>query len=159
MKTNEAIILMEAEGLKLKEQKRLSDDFGDQLLFETGEIVNVFDTGRFSVQGKNTSQTKQILSGAAKTPQAPIELPRKVFVVYGHDITARTQLEAMLLRWNIEPLILDQLPSEGQTIIEKLENYTQQAHYAIVLTTPDDEGHSANKSDEKQYRGNRAATG
>ena len=44
----------------------------------------------------------------------------KVFVVYGHDEPARTQLEAMLRRWGMEPLILDQLPSEGQTIIEKL---------------------------------------
>ena len=46
---------------------------------------------------------------------------RDVFVVYGHDENARTQLEAMLRRWNIEPLILDQLPSEGMTVIEKLE--------------------------------------
>lgn len=75
-----------------------------------------------------------------------------MFVVYGHDITARTQLEAMLRRWNIEPLILDQLPSEGQTVIEKLENYTQKAHYAVVLATPDDEGNPMGKEDERQYR-------
>jgi predicted nucleotide-binding protein len=153
MKKEEATRLLEDHGLKLKEQKRLPNDTGYQLIFETGEIVNVFDKGSFYAQGKNSTQTKQILSGAKETPQAAkVELPRKVFVVYGHDTTARTQLEAMLLRWNIEPLILDQLPSEGQTIIEKLENYTQQAHYAIILTTPDDEGHPANKPDEKQYR-------
>ncbi len=154
MKTDEVIRLLESHGLKLKEQKRLGNDTGDQLLFEAGEIVNVFDKGSCVAQGKNTAQTKQILASA--TGVAPASngtvLPSKVFVVYGHDAVARTQLEAMLRRWNIEPLILDQLPSEGQTIIEKLENYTQQAHYAIVLTTPDDEGHAAGKPDEKQYR-------
>lgn len=154
MKTDEVIRLLESHGIKLKEQKRLGNDTGEQLLFETGEIVNVFDKGTCVAQGKNSAQTKQILSGFTGTTSAATTaaIPRKVFVVYGHDTTARTQLEAMLRRWDIEPLILDQLPSEGQTIIEKLENYTQQAHYAIVLTTPDDEGHAANKPDEKQYR-------
>ncbi|MBP3507977.1 MAG: nucleotide-binding protein [Lachnospiraceae bacterium] len=47
-----------------------------------------------------------------------------MFVVYGHDTVARTQLEALLRRWDLEPLILDQLVSAGQTIIEKLEEYT-----------------------------------
>ena len=64
------------------------------------------------------------------------------FVVYGHDGTARTQLEAMLRRWDLEPLILDQLPSEGQTLIEKLEKYTKDdVGFGIGLARPDDEGH------------------
>jgi predicted nucleotide-binding protein len=79
-------------------------------------------------------------------------VPNKVFVVYGHDETARNQLEAMLRRWKLEPLILDQLPSEGQTIIEKLEKYTAEVRFAVVLATPDDEGHRAGHEDEKAYR-------
>ena len=39
----------------------------------------------------------------------------------------------MLRRWRLEPLILDQLPSEGQTIIEKLEKYTAEVNFAVVL--------------------------
>ncbi len=73
-------------------------------------------------------------------------------MVYGHDATARDQLEAMLRRWGIEPLILDQLPSEGQTIIEKLENSAAQVGFAVVLATPDDEGNRANHPDEKSFR-------
>lgn len=76
----------------------------------------------------------------------------KVFVVYGHDTTARTQLDAMLRRWGLEPLILDQLPSKGQTIIEKLEEYTADVGFGVVLATPDDEGHKAGHPDEKTYR-------
>ena len=74
-------------------------------------------------------------------------------MVYGHDTTARTQLEAMLRRWELDPLILDQLPSEGQTLIEKLEKYAQSdVGFAVVLATPDDKGHAAGKQDEKKFR-------
>ena len=59
----------------------------------------------------------------------------------------------MLRRWNCEPLILDQLPSEGQTIIEKLEKYaSQEVKFAVVLATPDDEGHAKGREDEKKFR-------
>jgi predicted nucleotide-binding protein len=58
----------------------------------------------------------------------------------------------MLRRWGLQPLILDQLPSEGQTIIEKLESYTGQVQFGVVLATPDDEGHRTNHPDEKSFR-------
>ncbi|ALQ95799.1 hypothetical protein XFUD_02615 [Xylella fastidiosa] len=58
----------------------------------------------------------------------------------------------MLRRWKLEPLILDQLPSEGQTIIEKLEKYTAEVKFAVVLATPDDEGFRACHEEEKAFR-------
>jgi predicted nucleotide-binding protein len=77
---------------------------------------------------------------------------RKVFVVYGHDSAARTQLEAILRRWNLEPILLDQLTNEGATLIEKLERAMDEAVFAVVLVTPDDEGHPKGRPDEKKYR-------
>ena len=79
-------------------------------------------------------------------------ISRKVFVVYGHDPKGRTELEAMLRRWGLEPLILDQLTSGGQTIIEKLERARGEANFAVVLATPDDEGHRKEHPEEKAYR-------
>lgn len=73
-------------------------------------------------------------------------------MVYGHDETARDQLESLLRRWDIEPLIMDQLPSEGMTIVEKLERYRNQVRFAVVLVTPDDEGHRRGHPDEKMFR-------
>jgi predicted nucleotide-binding protein len=52
----------------------------------------------------------------------------------------------------VEPLILDQLPSSGQTIIEKLDSVRRQANFAVVLVTPDDEGHAKGKAEEKAFR-------
>jgi predicted nucleotide-binding protein len=50
------------------------------------------------------------------------------------------------------PLILDQLPSEGQTIIEKLVKYTGAAEFGVVLATPDDIGYRASHPDEQAFR-------
>ena len=58
----------------------------------------------------------------------------------------------MLRRWGLEPLILDQLPTTGQTVIEKLEGTIAEASFGVVLATPEDEGYKANRPDEKAYR-------
>jgi predicted nucleotide-binding protein len=50
-------------------------------------------------------------------------------------------------------LILDQLPSEGATLIEKIEKYAREdVPFAVVLATPDDEGFPAGKADERKAR-------
>jgi predicted nucleotide-binding protein len=86
------------------------------------------------------------------TAQQPEGPSKKVFVVYGHDENARAQLDAMLRRWGLEPVILDQLPSKGQTIIEKLEDYTEDVGFGVVLATPDDFGYPKDHEDQKAYR-------
>lgn len=160
MSTEEVQRRLEAGGLKLKSKSRLGNDTGEQLRFTGGEIVNVFDKGTVSVQGKNQARVRELLDvedpgagGASVVRESPGSTSRNVFVVYGHDQQARDQLEAMLRRWHLEPLILDQLPSEGQTIIEKLEKYTgDDVRFAVVLSTPDDEGYVRGKPDERKYR-------
>lgn len=122
-------------------EKELSN--GKQIKVNNGAIINCFNNGNHNVQGRNNQEIKDFLDGTAAIKN------RKVFVVYGHDEIARTQLEALLRRWDIEPIILDQLASGGQTIIEKLEEYADDVNYAIVLATPDDEGKS--KSEETYH--------
>jgi len=70
--------------------------------------------------------------------------PRRVFIVYGHDVEAREQLELLLRRLRLEPIVLQNLPASGDTIIEKLEHLTG-ADFACVLVTPDDEGRRRTK--------------
>jgi len=149
--------LLSGAGFGIIEQCRLPNDTGTKLSIENGAIVNVFDTGTVNVQGRSQEAVKAALglgqslatsNGTSNTAE-PL---RKVFVVYGHDTTARSHLEAMLRRWGLEPLILDQLPSEGQTIIEKLEKYAADVQFAVVLATPDDDGHRRGHEDEKAYR-------
>ena len=146
------------EGLTITDEKRLPNGTGTQLKLNNGAIINCFDKGTYNVQGKNCEDVKRLLTADtfSQSDIPPSEINagfhNKVFVVYGHDQTAKNQLEVMLRRWKLDPLILDQLPSEGQTIIEKLEKYTCEVNFAVVLATPDDEGHRAGREDEKAYR-------
>ena len=107
---------------------------GKCIRLSNGGIVNSYDTGKYTVQGKAQDIVREAIE------QRSIAQNKKIFVVYGHDEIAKTQLEAMLRRWDLEPIILDQCASSGQTIIEKLEEYGSKVGYAVVLATPDDEG-------------------
>ncbi len=153
MDSTEAKRLLESKGFKILGEERLGNNTGSQLKLASGQRVNIYDTGKWHVQGKNPEEIDSLfeqhagIDGNGKKP-----ISREVFVVYGHDQNARTELEAMLLRWDLNPLFLDQLPSEGQTLIEKLEKYQSRAQFAVVLATPDDEGHRASHPDEKSYR-------
>lgn len=128
-------------------ESRNGNNTGEIFRLSNGCIVNLYDTGKISYQGRNTDEVKQAIERVTHAPQN-----RKVFVVYGHDDVAKIQLEAMLRRWDLEPLILDQLESNGSTIIEKLEEYLPQAGFGIVLATPDDIGYPKDKANEKKYR-------
>ncbi len=134
----------------------------------SGETFNVFETGKMSFQRKqNTPLAKYVKAlyegGAAERPaELPLAVPaaaalaaRPVFIVYGHDLPARDQLELLIHRMGLEPIILGNLAAAGDTVIEKLERYLGEhgnVGFACVLLTPDDEGYKAGKPEEKKYR-------
>jgi len=128
--------------------ERMKNGYGDVLRLSNGCILNIYNSGKVVYQGKNVDEIKQILESVPDAATAN----RKVFVVYGHDQVARTQLEAMLRRWDLDPLIIDQLESSGNTIIEKLEEYMPQASFGIVLATPDDVGYPKDAEAGKKFR-------
>jgi predicted nucleotide-binding protein len=140
---------------------------GVQFRCDSGEVFVAYDSGKVAVQGKLTElaeEVQAIASGAAARPAVSREPPaaqvavpdeRPVFVVYGHDLQARDGLELLLRRMGLEPIVLQNLPAGGDTIIEKLERYLGEHHqvgFACVLLTPDDEGHSAGRLEDKKYR-------
>ena len=155
MRKEEVLGILQDNGFVLDEEKAIA--YGVQFSFRNGSKVNVYDKGTVTPQGQQIDQVKALLglaapSGNLSSVSATVAVRKKVFVVYGHDPDSRSQLEAMLRRWDLDPLILDQLPSEGQTIIEKLEKHTSDANFAVVLATPDDVGFRAGHEDEKAYR-------
>jgi len=118
------------------------------------------DTGKDVCQGKATELTKSVKEwqkpAKAEAVKERVAGPNnRVFIVYGHDLAAREGLELMLHKMGLEPIVLANLPTAGDTIIEKLERYLGEhgdAGFACVLLTPDDEGHKAGKGEEKRYR-------
>ena len=147
MDLEEVKILLKRNNVHIVEEKRMNNNLGYALKTDEGCIVNIYDTGKVNCQGKNKDRIETLLKLSTDTVKN-----RKVFVVYGHDINARTQLEAMLRRWDLEPLIIDQLVSSGNTIIEKLEEYTENVDFGIVLATPDDIGYAKDNEKQKKYR-------
>jgi len=133
---------------------------GMQIRCKNGEIFSVYDTGKVFCGGKRTKLTSVVESRTnLEVEPAGIEPASKpaesIFIVYGHDTHTRDELELLLRRMGLHPIILANLPAEGDTIIEKLESFIGEhgkAVYAFVLVTPDDEGHKAGESGQKKYR-------
>lgn len=65
--------------------------------------------------------------------------PTRAFIVHGHDEAAKEKVARMLEKQKITAIILHEQASLGESIVEKLERYSDVA-FAIVLLTPDDEG-------------------
>lgn len=139
-------------------------EHGRQFRFADGAISNVYNSGKVVWQGKASETAIRVKSllgdGAASVSTAVAVVANgghvhvannKVFIVYGHDIEAREQLELLLRRMKVEPVILQNLPIAGETIIEKLEANID-VRYACVLLTPDDEGHPTGQTKEKKLR-------
>lgn len=68
-------------------------------------------------------------------------IKRDVFIVHGHDPEALVTVEDLIRSLKLKPVILNDLPGGGNTIIEMIEKYGDVA-YVAVLMTPDDFGGS-----------------
>ncbi|MDE0423237.1 MAG: nucleotide-binding protein [Candidatus Poribacteria bacterium] len=77
---------------------------------------------------------------------------RTVFISYIHDDKeAATTLAEFIKKLGLKPIVLDEQPSKGQTIIDKFEEHADEAGFAIVLLTPDDVG-SSKATGERRLR-------
>ncbi|HVA00955.1 MAG TPA: nucleotide-binding protein [Terriglobia bacterium] len=84
-------------------------------------------------------------------PQESYKAPRaaapsnanKVFIVHGHDSGLRETVARFVTQLSLEPVILHEKPNEGNTVIEKFEQHSQDVGFAIILLTPDDKGGAA----------------
>ena len=71
---------------------------------------------------------------------------QKVFIVHGHDDHIKIDVARFLEQMDISPIILHEQASQGKTIIEKIEEYSN-VGYGIVLYTPCDKGGLADCED------------
>lgn len=74
----------------------------------------------------------------------------QVFIVHGHDELPKLEVANFITSLGLEPIILHMQASEGRTIIEKIEHYSN-VGFGIVLYTPCDIGAKAGALDGK-YR-------
>lgn len=152
---DELIMLIESTGRKIVDVA----DKGHmtQIKVQDGGIVCLHRTGTVQFQGSapaKASLEAALTSAlgvsselAAPEPAAKSTKPKaKVFIVHGHDATAREQLELVIHKLGLDPYVLQNSGGGGLTIIEALEkgigNSEDAATFGIVLLTPDDMGYS-----------------
>jgi len=79
-------------------------------------------------------------------PKAVTRNKRKVFVVHGRDNEAKQEVSRFIEKIGLEAIILHEQANAGMTIIEKIEHYSNDADFALVLYTPCDQGRGVHES-------------
>lgn len=112
----------------------------------------VFKNARTDVNGYSLSSeyysirpSYDILLDSIKRNRANTIIPKKnygnkVFIVHGHDDAVKQTVARTLEKLGLEAVILHEQSNSGKTIIEKLENNTNEIGFAVILLTADDEG-------------------
>jgi len=114
----------------------LSEEFSPILNhLEFGKTVNI------PKPTKQEQKTSKIIEVAKMTSDKT-----KVFIVHGHDSSAKQEVARFIESIGLDPIILHEKASSGMTIIEKIEHYSSQADFAIVLYTPCDRGRGATET-------------
>lgn len=72
-------------------------------------------------------------------PMTPVYDNKKVFVVHGHDHALLDEVELMLRRIGLEPVIVKNEANSGRTIIQKITDLSD-VGFGIILYTCCDEG-------------------
>ena len=92
----------------------------------------------------NLTEGDPVQAIESSQPAKPSEQPATVFLVHGHDDAAKHEVARFIHDVTGQsPVILDEKPSEGRTIVEKFEKHAAASSYAVVLLTPDDVGRVA----------------
>lgn len=74
-----------------------------------------------------------------------------VFIVHGHDDGIKNEVARFLENLELKPIILHEQSSSGDTIIEKIERYSN-VGFGIVLYTPCDKGGLAKEPIDLNFR-------
>ncbi|MBE9525728.1 MAG: nucleotide-binding protein [Proteobacteria bacterium] len=80
------------------------------------------------------------------TPAIVTRNKRKVFIVHGRDNEAKQEVSRFIEKLGLKAIILHEQASAGMTIIEKIEHYSNDADFALVLYTACDLGQGIHES-------------
>ena len=118
---------------------------------EFSEVLNILEFGHsVETEKKEKAKPQPSTKQSKKTP-----LPKKkVFIVHGRDNEAKQEVSRYIESLGIDVIILHEQASSGMTIIEKIEHYSNEADFALVLYTACDLGRGINET--KVHPKNRA---
>jgi len=92
-----------------------------------------------------TSPKNELIQNNLQLP-AVARNKRKVFIVHGRDNEAKQEVSRFIEKLGLDAIILHEQASSGMTIIEKIERYSNDADFALVLYTACDHGRGVHES-------------
>ncbi|CRM31151.1 putative nucleotide-binding protein containing TIR-like domain protein [Pseudomonas sp. 37 R 15] len=109
-----------------------------------------FPNHNINLQQQAPGTDQKIPTMKASSP-APViaRNKRKIFIVHGRDDLAKLEVSRFVEKLGLEAIILHEQANAGMTIIEKIERYTNDADFALVLYTPCDQGIGNHEQQEK----------
>jgi len=117
---------------------------------EFSPALNVLEFGH-TIETEKQQKPKQT---PTKKSSFPAPAKKKVFIVHGRDNEAKQEVSRYIESLDIDVIILHEQASSGMTIIEKIEHYSNEADFALVLYTACDLGRGINET--KVHPKNRA---
>lgn len=95
--------------------------------------------------------TPPTVAGSLWPIQRPLEQniernKRNVFIVHGRDNEVKQEVSRFVEGLQLKAIVLHEQASSGMTIIEKIERYSGDADFALVLYTPCDLGRGVHES-------------
>jgi len=110
--------------------------YADRRKFLTEEFSEVLNILEF---GHSVEVEKQTKSKPTTKKTAPVQ-KKKIFIVHGRDNEAKQEVSRYIESLGIGVIILHEQASSGMTIIEKIEHYSNEVDFALVLYTACDLG-------------------
>jgi len=127
--------------------KQKFETYAERRTYISEQFTPALDTLEFGqpvqpAQSINTTTTQNF----TPAPQTIARNKRKVFIVHGRDNEAKQEVSRFVEKLGLEAIILHEQASAGMTIIEKIEHYSNDADFALVLYTACDHGRGVHES-------------
>ncbi len=92
------------------------------------------------IRAAHTRFTRNPALFSKKQAEEHLRVKENVFIIHGRDEAKWRELKDIIgNNFRLKPLILNEQPDFGKTVIEKFEHYAETCSYAVALFTPDDE--------------------
>ena len=115
--------------------------YAERRTYLSEEFTNLLDYLEFG-----PSELEHSIPQAPPTAPAVTRNKRKVFIVHGRDNETKQEVARFVEKVGLQSIILHEQASAGMTIIEKIERYSNEADFALILYTPCDHGRGVHES-------------
>lgn len=118
--------------------------YAERRTYISEQFTPILDALEFGLPEQASAQPNPNQSTTIPPPVARNK--RKVFIVHGRDNQAKQEASRFIEKLGLDAIVLHEQASEGMTIIEKIEKYSNDADFALVLYTGCDHGRGAHES-------------